>query len=145
MTSQRTLLYPCRNLWPLKTWLWSPTLLTRMIWQSVNSAGSVNENAITKASFPVSPRSSGTLTVLQNIPKSEFQKCYQQWLKRWTYCINRKGAILKGLTTIYEVQCIFCYRLSRRTSWYAIVCLHVTVSAFFRPILPKLKWLGNIS
>jgi hypothetical protein len=40
-------------------------------------------------------------------------------LKRWTHCINRKGTILKGITTINKVKCIFRYRLSRGTSWYA--------------------------
>jgi hypothetical protein len=32
---QRTLLCQGRNLWQLKTQLWSPTLLTRLIWPLV--------------------------------------------------------------------------------------------------------------
>jgi hypothetical protein len=28
------------------------------------------------------------LIVLQAIPKSQFQRCFQQWQKRWTLCIN---------------------------------------------------------
>jgi hypothetical protein len=32
-----TLLYQCCNFWPLKTWLWSPTLLIRLIWPLVAS------------------------------------------------------------------------------------------------------------
>jgi transposase len=30
-------------------------------------------------------------TVLHAIPKSKFQRCFQQWQKRWTCCINSEG------------------------------------------------------
>jgi hypothetical protein len=29
-----------------------------------------------------------SLTVLHAIPESQFQRCFQQWQKRWTRCIN---------------------------------------------------------
>jgi hypothetical protein len=32
-----------------------------------------------------------SLTVLHAIPKSQFQRCFQQWQKRWTRCINSEG------------------------------------------------------
>jgi transposase len=32
-----------------------------------------------------------SLTFLHAIPKSQFQRCFQQWQKRWTRCINSEG------------------------------------------------------
>jgi hypothetical protein len=32
-----------------------------------------------------------SMTVLHAIPKSQFQRCFQQWHKRWTRCINSEG------------------------------------------------------
>jgi hypothetical protein len=32
-----------------------------------------------------------SLTVLHAIPKSHFQRCFQQWQKRWTRYINSEG------------------------------------------------------
>jgi hypothetical protein len=32
-----------------------------------------------------------SLTDLHAIPKSQFQRCFQQWQKRWTRCINGRG------------------------------------------------------
>jgi hypothetical protein len=37
-----------------------------------------------------------SLTVLHMIPKSQFQRCFQQWQKRWTRCINPEVGYLKG-------------------------------------------------
>jgi phage terminase large subunit-like protein len=37
-----------------------------------------------------------SLTVLHAIPKSQFQRCFQQWQKRWTRCINSEGEYLEG-------------------------------------------------
>jgi hypothetical protein len=40
-----------------------------------------------------------SLTVLQAIPKSQFQWCFQQCQKRWTRCTNSEGNNLKGTET----------------------------------------------
>ena len=32
-----------------------------------------------------------TLEVLNNIGTEKFQKCFQQWEKRWSKCIESKG------------------------------------------------------
>ena len=31
------------------------------------------------------------LTLLHPIPRSQFQRCFQQWQQRWTRCINSEG------------------------------------------------------
>jgi hypothetical protein len=36
------------------------------------------------------------LNVLNAIPKSQFQRCFQQWQKRWTNCINSEGEYFEG-------------------------------------------------
>ena len=36
-----------------------------------------------------------TLEVLNNISTEEFQKCFQQWEKRWQKCIGEKESTLK--------------------------------------------------
>jgi len=37
-----------------------------------------------------------TLEVLNNISTEGFQKCFQQWEKRWYKCIESKGEYFKG-------------------------------------------------
>jgi len=37
-----------------------------------------------------------TLEVLNNISTEEFQKCFQQWEKRWYNCIESKGEYFEG-------------------------------------------------
>jgi hypothetical protein len=37
-----------------------------------------------------------SLTVLHAIPKSQFQRCFQQWQTRWTRCINSEGEYFEG-------------------------------------------------
>jgi len=37
-----------------------------------------------------------TLEVLKNISTEEFQKCFQQWEKRWYKCIESKGGYFEG-------------------------------------------------
>jgi hypothetical protein len=37
-----------------------------------------------------------SLTVLHTIPKSQFQRCFQQWQKRWTRFINSEGEYFEG-------------------------------------------------
>ena len=37
-----------------------------------------------------------TLEVLNNISTEEFQKCFQQWEKRWYKCIESKGEYFEG-------------------------------------------------
>ena len=37
-----------------------------------------------------------TLEVLNNISTEEFQKCFQQWEKRWYKCIELKGEYFEG-------------------------------------------------
>jgi hypothetical protein len=37
-----------------------------------------------------------SLIVLHAIPKSQFQRCFQQWQKRWTRCINSEGEHFEG-------------------------------------------------
>jgi len=37
-----------------------------------------------------------TLEVLNNISIEEFQKCFQQWEKRWYMCIESKGDYFEG-------------------------------------------------
>jgi len=37
-----------------------------------------------------------TLQVLNNISTKEFQKCFQQWQKRWYKCIEPKGEYFEG-------------------------------------------------
>jgi len=37
-----------------------------------------------------------TLEVLKNISTEEFQKCFQQWEKRWYKCIESKGEYFEG-------------------------------------------------
>ena len=37
-----------------------------------------------------------TLEVLNNISTEEFQKCFQQWEKRWNKCIEAKGEYFEG-------------------------------------------------
>ena len=37
-----------------------------------------------------------TLEVLNNISTEEFQKCFQQWEKRWHKCIESKGEYFEG-------------------------------------------------
>jgi len=37
-----------------------------------------------------------TLEVLNNINTEEFQKCFQQWEKRWYKCIESKGEYFDG-------------------------------------------------
>jgi len=37
-----------------------------------------------------------TLKVLKNISTEEFQKCFQQWRKRWYKCIESKGEYFEG-------------------------------------------------
>jgi hypothetical protein len=98
-TSRRTLLCQCRNLWPLKTWLWpAPSLLA---WYgSEFSWFPLMKSQFGRHRFQGVPKVlEHSLTVVQNIPK-KFQMCFQQLLKRWTHCINRKRTILKGITTI---------------------------------------------
>jgi hypothetical protein len=36
------------------------------------------------------------LTVLDAIPKSQFQRYFQQWQKRWTRCMNSEGEFFEG-------------------------------------------------
>jgi len=36
------------------------------------------------------------LEVLNNISTEEFQKCFQQWEKRWYKCIESKGEYFEG-------------------------------------------------
>jgi hypothetical protein len=40
-----------------------------------------------------------SLTVLHAIPKCQFQRCFQQWQKRWSHCINWEGDTLKETAT----------------------------------------------
>ena len=37
-----------------------------------------------------------TLEVLNNINTAEFQKCFQQWKKRWHKCVESKGEYFEG-------------------------------------------------
>ena len=37
-----------------------------------------------------------TVDVLKNISTEEFQKCFQQWEKRWCKCIESKGEYFEG-------------------------------------------------
>ena len=37
-----------------------------------------------------------TLEVLNNISTEEFQKCFQQWEKRWHKCTESKGEYFEG-------------------------------------------------
>jgi len=37
-----------------------------------------------------------TLEVLNKISTEEFQKCFQQWGKRWYKCIESKGEYFEG-------------------------------------------------
>jgi hypothetical protein len=37
-----------------------------------------------------------SLTVLHAIPKSQFQRCFQQWQKHWFRCINSEGEYFEG-------------------------------------------------
>jgi hypothetical protein len=37
-----------------------------------------------------------SLTVLHAIPKSQLQRCFQQWQIRWTRCINSEGEYFEG-------------------------------------------------
>ena len=37
-----------------------------------------------------------TLEVLNNISTEEFQKCFQEWEKRWHKCIESKGEYFEG-------------------------------------------------
>jgi hypothetical protein len=37
-----------------------------------------------------------SLAVLYAIPKSQFQRCFQQWQKRWTPCINSEDEYFEG-------------------------------------------------
>jgi hypothetical protein len=37
-----------------------------------------------------------SLAALNAIPKSQFQRCFQQWQKRWTRCINSEGEYFEG-------------------------------------------------
>jgi hypothetical protein len=39
-----------------------------------------------------------SLTVLNAIPKSQFQRCFQQWQKRWTHCINSERRYFEGIS-----------------------------------------------
>jgi hypothetical protein len=56
------------------------------------------------------------LTVLYAIPKSQFQRCFQQWQKHCTRCITQKGNILKGTETSNTTsKRIFHYRFIRKT------------------------------
>jgi hypothetical protein len=36
------------------------------------------------------------LEVLNNISTEEFQKCFQEWEKRWHKCIESKGEYFEG-------------------------------------------------
>jgi hypothetical protein len=37
-----------------------------------------------------------SLTVLHAIPKSQFQRCFQQWQKHWIRCINPERKYFEG-------------------------------------------------
>jgi hypothetical protein len=57
-----------------------------------------------------------SLTVLHVIPKSQFQRFFQQWQKRW------KGNTLKGIAmSNTKVKRIFRYQLSPGTFGYTLV------------------------
>jgi len=49
-----------------------------------------------KRSADVSEVKKKTLEVLNNISTEEFQKCFQQWEKRWYMCIDSKGEYSEG-------------------------------------------------
>lgn len=75
------------NFLPLKTWLWSPNLLTRLICPFVISCF-WKRNRSHEDVFSVCPRNSGTLAHHSARDyKSQFQRCFQQWQKSWTRCI----------------------------------------------------------
>jgi hypothetical protein len=44
----------------------------------------------------VSEMKKKTLEVLKNMSTEEFQTCFQQWEKRWYYCIESKGEYFEG-------------------------------------------------
>jgi hypothetical protein len=69
-----------------------------------------------------------SLTVLHEIPKSQFQRVFQQRQKRWTRCITRKGNTLKWtVMSNTKGKRIFRDRLSPETSGYTLVCVCVCV------------------
>jgi len=37
-----------------------------------------------------------TLKVLNNFSSEDFQKCFQQWKKRWCKCMESKGVYFEG-------------------------------------------------
>jgi hypothetical protein len=87
------LLYQCSNFWLLKTWLCSPTLLSRLIWPVEISSHFWNKIAVKGCHFKdVSEIKKQSLTDLHVIPKCQFQ----QWQKHWTRYINSEGDYFKG-------------------------------------------------
>ena len=40
--------------------------------------------------------------VLEDIPEEEFQKCYQQWQKRWSKCVQAEGNYFEGNYTKHD-------------------------------------------
>jgi hypothetical protein len=95
---QRTLLCLCSDFWLLKTWLWSPHppyppdlapcnffLFPRM---KLKLKGCCSQDA--------TEIKEQLLTVLNAIPKSWFQWCFQQWQKCWNHCINLEGDYCEG-------------------------------------------------
>ena len=67
------------------------------------------------------------LEVLNNISMEEFQKCFQQWEKRWYKCIESKGEYFEG-----EWSCIKPYKPFKKNNsvyfWappsYSIICVY---------------------
>jgi hypothetical protein len=43
-----------------------------------------------------------SLTVLHAIPKSQFQRCFQQWQKLGTPCMNSEGEYFEGDSNEYD-------------------------------------------
>jgi hypothetical protein len=69
----------CRDFWPLKTWLWSPILLTCLILPPCNFLFPRMKSELKWRRFQdVTEIQEQLLAVLRAIPKSQFQRCFQQ-------------------------------------------------------------------
>jgi predicted nucleic acid-binding Zn ribbon protein len=40
---------------------------------------------------------------LLEIPKTEYERCFQQWKKYWNKCIQAEGAYVKGYSPVIKV------------------------------------------
>jgi hypothetical protein len=62
------------------------------------------------------------MNCLFEIQRSQFQRCFQQFQKCWTHCIDREGATFKGtVVTNNKGNDVFHYQLRQPNYGYTFI------------------------